>query len=331
MVPVYNGAKHLTACLDSILGQSFSAFEIIVVDNNSTDVTKKIIFHKRKEDNRIRYIFEKKRSRGAARNAGILAASGEIVAMIDSDCLAPKDWLVGLIEPLILKQANIVMGGWESKNADTLSQFIDIMNTRHHSVYRSKKYIRMLDTKNCAAHSHIFNKYLFDASLGTSEDLDFTFRVIKDEKIYFLSDMRVLRVGTRSIKQWLKTSFERGYYSYCVYLKHFQMARTSTYPYFFKTIELSSVLYLVSTLQDATVSAVRGRLIFYITGCAWELGLWCGRKDQQYYRFFMYNFDTVTVFLVYIFAVFMFLPVLVVVFLLTVNSFLGKIRMALKK
>ncbi len=93
VVPVFNGEKKLEANLNSILDQTYKNYEVIVVDNNSQDKTKEIIFEFNKKDSRFRYFFEEIRSRAVARNTGIYFSSGEIIVMIDSDCVAPVDWL----------------------------------------------------------------------------------------------------------------------------------------------------------------------------------------------------------------------------------------------
>lgn len=74
IIPVYNGEKTLARCLNSVLNQTHSNYEVIVVDNNSTDKTKEIINKFKEEDSKIRYAFEPYRSRGAARNKGIETA-----------------------------------------------------------------------------------------------------------------------------------------------------------------------------------------------------------------------------------------------------------------
>ena len=90
VVPAYNAERTMGECIESLLQQDFPRrdFEIIIVDNNSTDTTAEII--KRYP---VKYVIEKKRGPAAARNAGIAASKGSMLAFIDSDCFARKDWL----------------------------------------------------------------------------------------------------------------------------------------------------------------------------------------------------------------------------------------------
>ncbi len=85
IVPVYNVEKYLPACLDSILKQTGFEFEIILVDDGSTDSSSKICDEYSKRDSRIRVLHESNRGVSVARNTGVSWATGEYVAFVDSD------------------------------------------------------------------------------------------------------------------------------------------------------------------------------------------------------------------------------------------------------
>lgn len=84
IIPMHNSAKHINQCIDSVLNQSYSNFEIIVIDDASKDNGLEIV--KSKNDNRIK-IVELKKNVGAAiaRNKGIEVATGELICFLDSD------------------------------------------------------------------------------------------------------------------------------------------------------------------------------------------------------------------------------------------------------
>ena len=83
IIPTYNRAHVIMRPIDSVLRQTFEDWELIIVDDGSTDDTKSIIesYH----DNRIRYVWQENQERSAARNHGIALAKGEWICFLDSD------------------------------------------------------------------------------------------------------------------------------------------------------------------------------------------------------------------------------------------------------
>ncbi len=84
IIPTHNRASFLPKAIDSVLEQSISNWELIVVDDGSTDNTAEVV----KEflsDNRIKYHYQENSERGAARNKGIALSSGDFLTFMDSD------------------------------------------------------------------------------------------------------------------------------------------------------------------------------------------------------------------------------------------------------
>jgi glycosyltransferase involved in cell wall biosynthesis len=96
VVATYNGARTLEACLQSLVELDYPDFEVIIVDDGSTDRTPQMV----REYPSARYIPCQHRGLSVARNVGIGAATGEVVAFTDSDCIADKDWLSYLVQTL---------------------------------------------------------------------------------------------------------------------------------------------------------------------------------------------------------------------------------------
>jgi len=90
IIPTYNRAHLVCRAIQIVLNQTYKDFELIIVDDGSTDNTEDIIKEFKKKDERIKYIRHKKNKGGsAARNTGIKAAKGEYIAFQDSD----DEWL----------------------------------------------------------------------------------------------------------------------------------------------------------------------------------------------------------------------------------------------
>ena len=91
IVPVYNVEQYLRECVDSVLNQTYSDIEIILVDDGSTDQSGNICDEYAEMDSRIKVIHKKNEGVSAARNTGIETASGERIIFVDSDdCIHPR-------------------------------------------------------------------------------------------------------------------------------------------------------------------------------------------------------------------------------------------------
>lgn len=93
VMPVYQGREHLAAAVESVLAQTFEQFELLVVDDGSTDGTADIARAYSEREPRVSYQRQENAGQGAARNAGIEAARGEAIAFLDHDDLWLPDKL----------------------------------------------------------------------------------------------------------------------------------------------------------------------------------------------------------------------------------------------
>ncbi len=89
IIPVHNEEHHITACLDALAQQTVAPNEVIVVDNNCSDKTLEIA----RQYPFVRIIHEKTQGLTPTRNAGFNAAKGEILARLDADAVADKNWI----------------------------------------------------------------------------------------------------------------------------------------------------------------------------------------------------------------------------------------------
>lgn len=85
IIPVYQAEKYLRDCLSSVLNQSFENFELILIDDGSTDESASICDEYAKNDSRILVIHQENKGQSAARNKGLKLAKGEFVGFIDND------------------------------------------------------------------------------------------------------------------------------------------------------------------------------------------------------------------------------------------------------
>ena len=93
IIPTYNRAHLVAETIDTVLAQTYPQFEIIIVDDGSTDNTREIIESKYCSDSRVRFFQKKNEERGAARNYGMKQAKGDYAIFFDSDDWMKPDYL----------------------------------------------------------------------------------------------------------------------------------------------------------------------------------------------------------------------------------------------
>lgn len=92
IVPVYNGEKYLSRCVDSVLSQTFQAFELLLVDDGSTDSSPQLCDAFARRDSRVRVLHRQNGGVSSARNAGIRQACGKYLMFCDCDDMADLNW-----------------------------------------------------------------------------------------------------------------------------------------------------------------------------------------------------------------------------------------------
>lgn len=85
IIPTFNRATLLKEAIESVLKQTYSGWELLVIDNGSTDETEKVVNHFLNKDNRIRYFRNNKKGPSAARNYGVEKAMGQYIVFLDDD------------------------------------------------------------------------------------------------------------------------------------------------------------------------------------------------------------------------------------------------------
>jgi glycosyltransferase involved in cell wall biosynthesis len=114
VMPAYNVAPYIGAAIDSALAQTFTDFELIVVDDGSKDETAEIVTSMAREDARVRLVQQSNRGLAGARNTALRAARGELLALLDSDDMWEPEFLAAQLAILEARpDVDIVTGnGW---------------------------------------------------------------------------------------------------------------------------------------------------------------------------------------------------------------------------
>lgn len=140
IVPVYNVEKYLSKCLLSILNQTYRDFELILVDDGSTDNSSRICDHYESSDDRIKVIHKKNGGLSSARNEGIKYSSGDYIIFVDSDDYWSSNDLLTYVADNTFdkKNRNIVAWGYEKVRDDNYkcNQHIDIQKYNINDDYK---------------------------------------------------------------------------------------------------------------------------------------------------------------------------------------------------
>lgn len=133
IVPVYNVEKYLSKCIDSILAQTFTDFELILIDDGSPDNCGIICDEYAKKDSRIKVIHQKNQGVSAARNKGLDIAVGTYLGFVDSD-----DWIEPNMYEYMLRSINetdedIIVCGINYCNNDGEYIRTDLMEDKHYN------------------------------------------------------------------------------------------------------------------------------------------------------------------------------------------------------
>ena len=197
IVPVYNAAEYLNACISSVLTQSYQNIELILINDGSTDDSDIICQERAKEDARIIYRAQTNQGVSSARNHGLDLCSGAFILFLDSDDYLSTDFIQNAFEKMQSSESDLYIGGFttfdqtekkafqqSSPAIYTAKELFENIGVKYHSewigIIGSKVYKRDMIEKN-----HL--RFPPDINLG--EDACFNFEYISlVRNIYFDSN-----------------------------------------------------------------------------------------------------------------------------------------------
>lgn len=165
ILPVYNGSRFLAGTLESVLAQSFRDFELIVVDDGSTDGSPAILDSYAVADPRIRVIRQANAGRSAAGNRAVQASQGEYIAPMDQDDLCFRNRLALQVE-FLDRHRHIGMVGGQALLIDAAGRCLDLIEVPVGEDKCRETFAR----SNCFIHpASMFRRTVFDAAGGYRE------------------------------------------------------------------------------------------------------------------------------------------------------------------
>lgn len=183
VIPTYNNARFVAEAVESVLQQTYRDYEIVVIDDGSTDTTRDVLAP---FQDRIHYLHQENAGAGAARNRGIEESRGELIAFLDSDDL----WYKTKLEKSVAafdrdREAGLVYNRYLQRDLDSGRE------RRGHVFGRSGRvaaeyilFFRGVHTSSVVIRRECFEKCgRFDPSLQLSQDVDLWLRIMEDYPI----------------------------------------------------------------------------------------------------------------------------------------------------
>ena len=191
IVPIYKVEEYLHRCIDSIINQTYTNLEIILVDDGSPDNCPMICDEYAKKDSRIRVIHKKNGGLSDARNAGIDIATGEYIMFIDSDDFVDIEMMESMMKNIIDNNVDMVVCNikyvYEDREVVKYNQADRILDK-----YEAMEEYLKDGIVQAVAWNKLYKKSLINDmryKIGkTNEDEFFTYKVVdKTDKIYYNS------------------------------------------------------------------------------------------------------------------------------------------------
>jgi len=217
IIPTYNREKLISKSIKSVLNQTYKKFEIIIIDDGSTDNTKKEIG--KIKDRRIKYIkLPKKTGASNARNVGIKAATGDYITFQDSDDILHHNKLQKQIKNIIKNKSNFDFCKICVHNNKT-HKYIIPTNKTEIQINKGNIYNELLNNGNFISTQSILVKtsciknYQFDNNMPRLQDFDLLLRLLPKVKVSYtnevLVDLYIQKNSITSSKIKLKYAIQR--------------------------------------------------------------------------------------------------------------------------
>jgi len=278
VIPTFNRQETLRQCLIALQEQDYPDYEVIVIDDGSTDKTAEIIAQ---EFPQVRYFRQQNQGPAVARNYGIQEAIGEIIAFTDDDCLPPKDWLTRLADgykryPYVVGVGGILQATQETINSNIFARY-EYYNTTQLYEAKDKEVVGGFE---CPAGGTANMSYLrqtlldvngFDENfpVAAGEDADIKLRICnKGYKLLYLPIV-VIHKQEYNWPRFRHQCYVRG-----IGANYFEQKHGSGYPSRFKTILRVIKRLITFPLDLITFSDKSLGFIKLIEGLYTCLGQW---------------------------------------------------------
>ena len=214
IVPIYNSQRVIQRCLEALANQTVprQQYEILVVDDGSTEPVPQSL----ETNPDIHLIRIPHGGPAVARNAGVAAARGDIVAFTDSDCAPAPDWLEKITQPFRSKRVVGVKGVYRTQQTELIARFVQLEYQYKYDRMAKLPHVDFIDTYSAAYRRDIFlqnNGFDTSFTVPSVEDQEFSFRLAqKGYHLEFIPTAAVFHEHDRNLSDYWKRKFGIGYW-----------------------------------------------------------------------------------------------------------------------
>jgi glycosyltransferase involved in cell wall biosynthesis len=183
ILPTYNREKFLPKAIESVINQSHENWELIIVDDGSTDNTQKLVLEYQKIQKRIKYIYQKNTERSAARNNGIKKAKSDWICFLDSDDLYHESHLE-VLYTLIQKnefKKGLYFSGLSNGSFENSKQYYDTSGNSPLEFVL----LNTIGTPRACCYKKILMQNQFNTSLKIGEDKELWSRIALKYPVFY--------------------------------------------------------------------------------------------------------------------------------------------------
>lgn len=206
IISVSNTESYLRQCLDSLLNQTYISFEVLLLNDGSTDSSAAICQEYAEKDSRFKYFEKEQDSISSSYNLGIEASRGSYITFIKSDDWVDSDYLELLYATMIEEKADIVVSTYKTFNVDTgLLEYHAYQKDCTESIFNKKDLLLALPRLDRdSSFSYVFGKLVsrialgkirFNESTQLGEDMEFWYKLylVSEKVVYLNRDTYTLR------------------------------------------------------------------------------------------------------------------------------------------
>lgn len=245
IIPAYNAEKFLHETINSLLMQTHTNWECIIVDDGSTDNTKKIAEEFVSKDERIKYLFQNNSGPSFARNVGVRSSNGEYIQFLDSDDVIMPSRFELLLNEYAKLESQVIL-------------YTDMLVGTHKDIYRTEKFRFYISTGSDIGFKDMYDKFAkdflfipsclllpvesvkgidWDISLSYAEDWDYYLKILDSRYIFRFYDkplviyrdtlnslskntIETYKANYRILYKWKNKTNNMSYYMRCSFLFH---------------------------------------------------------------------------------------------------------------